>query len=86
MGEFEKARLEKVLNILSKENLCTILESTGSSIADCLNVKKASHPVLLRKVSSRIDELSQEHLKREMCKPTIFKNTKMIDENTSSNS
>ena len=66
MGEFEKARLEKALNILSRENLCTILEYTHLSVPDCLNIKKASHSVLLRKVSSRIGELSQEHWKREM--------------------
>jgi hypothetical protein len=68
MGEFEKARMEKALKSLSKENLCTILESTGLSVEDCLkqNIDKASHFVLLRKVSSRIDELSQEHWKGQM--------------------
>lgn len=63
MGEFEKSRIEKALKILSKENLCAILESTGLSVKDCWgqNVHKTSHSILLRKVSSRIDELSQEH-------------------------
>lgn len=63
MGEFEKSRIEKALKDLSKENLCVILESTGLSVEDCWekNIGKASHSVLLRKVSSRIDELTQEH-------------------------
>ena len=67
MGEFEKARIEKALQSLSKENLCTILESTGLSVKDCWkqNIGKASQTVLLMKVSSRIDELSQEHWERE---------------------
>lgn len=67
MGEFEKARLEKALKCASKENLCAILESTGLSVKDCWtrNIEKASHSTLLRKASSRIDELSQEHWKRE---------------------
>ena len=67
MGEFEKARIEKALQSLSKENLCTILESTGLSVKDCWkqNIGKASQTVLLMKVSSRIDELSREHWERE---------------------
>ena len=67
MGEFEKVRIEKALKSLSKENLCTILESTGLSVEDCWekNISRASQSVLLRKVSSRIDELSQEHWERE---------------------
>ena len=67
MGEFEKARIEKALKSLSKENLCTIIESTGLSVKDCWkqNIDKVSQHILLRKVSSRIDELSQEHLERE---------------------
>ena len=67
MGEFEKARIEKALQSLSKENLCTILESTGLSVKVCWkqNIGKASQTVLLMKVSSRIDELSREHWERE---------------------
>ena len=63
MGEFEKARIEKALKSLSKENLCTVLVSTGLSVEDCLeqNIGQASQFVLLAKVSSRIDELSKEH-------------------------
>ena len=67
MGEFEKSRIEGVLKNLSKKNLCTILEATGLSIEDCWekNIGKAKHPILLKKVSSRIDELSQEHFEKE---------------------
>ena len=67
MGEFEMARIEKALKSLSKENLCIIIESTGLSVKDCWkqNIGKVSQPILLRKVSSRIDELSQEHWERE---------------------
>lgn len=68
MGEFEKARIEKALKSLSKDNLCTILESTGLSVEDCWkkNIDKTSQSVLLRKVSSRIDELAQEHWERQI--------------------
>jgi hypothetical protein len=67
MGEFEKARIEKALKSLSNENLCTILESTGLSVENCWkpNISNTDHFILLRKVSSRIDELSQEHWKRQ---------------------
>ncbi len=67
MGEFEKSRIEKALKNLSKENLCIVLESTGLSVEDCWknNIGNASQSILLRKVSSRIDELSQEHSKKE---------------------
>lgn len=68
MGEFEKARIEKALKSLSNENLCTILESTRLSVENCWkqNVSNTNHSILLRKVSSRIDELSQEHWKRQI--------------------
>lgn len=70
MGEFEKSRIEKSLMSLSKEDLCAILESTGLSVKDCWeqNIDSASSTVLLRKVSSRIDELSKEHWERQLHK------------------
>ncbi len=68
MGEFEVTRLERALKILSKANLCTILESTKLSVEDCWeqNIHKAQHPVLLKKVAERIDMLTQEHFKSQV--------------------
>ena len=68
MSEFEKSRIEKALKCLKNEDLCAILESTGLSHIDCWkdNVKKADRNVLLKNVSSRIDELSIEHWKAQV--------------------